>query len=131
MLLSKPAIVKPFSCLSNGDSSEVLPVIDLADANSKDLIVKACEEFGFFKVINHGVPLHFISALESEAMKFFSLPLPEKEMAGPPDLFGYGNKKIGPNGDVGWLEYLLLTTNPEFDSSKLPLVFQENQEIFQ
>ncbi|XP_030444533.1 gibberellin 2-beta-dioxygenase 1-like [Syzygium oleosum] len=107
-----------------------IPVVDLSKPDSKNLIIKACEEFGFFKVINHGVPLDFISRLEEEAVKFFSLPVPEKERAGPPDPFGYGNKKIGQNGDVGWVEYLLLTTNPNFNYHQLPPVFNENPERF-
>nr|ABG46322.1 gibberellin 2-oxidase 1 [Rumex palustris] len=95
----------------------LIPVIDLSKPDAKHQIVKACEDFGFFKVINHGVPMDSIKKLESEAVKFFSLPLSEKEKAGPPYPvgFGYGNKRIGLNGDVGWVEYLLMTTksNPE------------------
>ncbi|GLT25039.1 hypothetical protein SLA2020_001940 [Shorea laevis] len=93
-----------------------IPIVDLSKPESKHLIIKACEEFGFFKAINHGVPVEFISKLESEAARFFSLPLPEKEKAGPPKPFGYGNKSIGQSGDVGWVEYLLLKTNQESDS---------------
>lgn len=131
MFLSKPATIQPFPCLPNGGSSDtILPLVDLAEPHSRTLIVKACEEFGFFKVVNHGVPLEIISALESEAIKFFSLPLSEKERAGPPNPFGYGNKNIGLSGDVGWIEYLLLNTNPKFDYSKLPLVFRENPKDF-
>ncbi|KAI6690241.1 hypothetical protein NL676_027069 [Syzygium grande] len=107
-----------------------IPIVDLSKPDSKNLIIKACEEFGFFKVINHGVPLEFISRLEEEAVKFFSLPVTEKERAGPADPFGYGNKKIGQNGDVGWVEYLLLTTNPNFNYHQLPSVFNENPERF-
>lgn len=57
------------TCFSNG-----IPVIDLLNPNVKTLIVKACEEYGFFKVINHGIPMELMSTLESEAVKFFSLP---------------------------------------------------------
>lgn len=108
-----------------------VPLIDLSKPDCKHLLVKACEEFGFFKVINHGVPTEFISKLESEAIKFFSLPMSEKEKAGPPDPFGYGNKMIGPNGDVGWVEYILLTTNPGFDYQKFESVFGVTPEKFQ
>ncbi|XVF87168.1 hypothetical protein PTKIN_Ptkin18bG0097300 [Pterospermum kingtungense] len=94
-----------------------IPVIDLRDPEAKTLIVKACEEFGFFKLVNHGVPMELIARLEAEALRFFSLPQTEKDKAGPPNPFGYGNKRIGPNGDVGWIEYLLLlNTNPQVTS---------------
>ncbi|XP_062090168.1 gibberellin 2-beta-dioxygenase 1-like [Humulus lupulus] len=105
-----------------------IPLIDLSQPDSKQLIVKACEDFGFFKVINHGVPMDFIRRLESEAVKFFSLPLSEKEKAGPPNPFGYGNKKIGQHGDIGWVEYLLLTTNSEFISERFKSVFGGDPE---
>ncbi|KAL6283317.1 hypothetical protein ACE6H2_014246 [Prunus campanulata] len=107
-----------------------IPLIDLSKPDSKQLIVRACEEFGFFKIINHGVPMEFITRLESEAIKFFSLPLSEKEKAGPPNPLGYGNKYIGKNGDVGWVEYLLLTANTESNSQRFLSVFGQNPEEF-
>ncbi|PIN01285.1 Iron/ascorbate family oxidoreductase [Handroanthus impetiginosus] len=93
-----------------------IPVVDLSDKNAKTLIVEACKEFGFFKVINHGVSMEFLTKLEEEAVKFFNLPQQEKDKSGPSNPFGYGNKKIGPNGDVGWVEYLLFCTNSELIS---------------
>ncbi|XP_060188173.1 gibberellin 2-beta-dioxygenase 1-like [Lycium barbarum] len=105
-----------------------IPVIDLSKPDSKNLIVKACEEFGFFKVINHDVPIEFISKLESEAIKFFSFPLSEKLKTGPADPFGYGNKKIGQNGDIGWVEYILLSTNSEFNYLKFASILGVNPE---
>ncbi|XP_027355978.1 gibberellin 2-beta-dioxygenase 1-like [Abrus precatorius] len=107
-----------------------IPVVDLSKPDAKSLIVKACEEFGFFKVINHGVPMDAISKLESEAVNFFSLPLTQKEKAGPPNPFGYGNKKIGVNGDVGWVEYLLLTNNQDYNSIALSPAFPHNPDNF-
>ncbi|KAL3736070.1 hypothetical protein ACJRO7_025077 [Eucalyptus globulus] len=132
MVVPSKLAIEQFSYVMNSNalSSHQIPVVDLSKPDSKSLIIKACEECGFFKVINHGVPLDSISRLEEEAVKFFSLPLPEKERAGPPDPFGYGNKKIGRNGDVGWIEYLLLTTDPNFNYRKLPSAFNENPERF-
>ncbi|KAL1562848.1 Gibberellin 2-beta-dioxygenase 1 [Salvia divinorum] len=101
------------------------PLIDLSKPDSQSQLVKACEEVGFFKVINHGVPLEFMAELESEAIKFFSLPLSEKLKAGPPDPFGYGNKNIGCNGDLGWVEYLLLTTDADSIYHKFASIFGE------
>ncbi|PHU12779.1 Gibberellin 2-beta-dioxygenase 1 [Capsicum chinense] len=105
-----------------------VPIIDLSKPDSINLIVKACEEFGFFKVVNHDVPMEFISKLESEAVKFFSSPLSEKLKAGPADPFGYGNKKIGQNGDIGWVEYILVSTNSEFNYQKFASVLGVNPD---
>nr|AFH56954.1 gibberellin 2-oxidase 3 [Petunia x hybrida] len=126
VVLSKPAI-EHFSIVNNCKPAS-FPIIDLSKPDSKSLIVKACEEYGFFKVINHDVPMEFISKLESEAIKFFSSPLSEKEKAGPADPFGYDNKKIGPNGDVGWVEYILVPTNSEFKYHKFASILGVNPE---
>ncbi|CAL9105741.1 unnamed protein product [Musa textilis] len=85
-----------------------IPVIDLSEPGSEALLVRACEELGFFKVTNHGIPVELIASLEEEAMKFFALPQAEKERVGPATLFGYGSRTIGSNGDIGWVEYLLM-----------------------
>jgi gibberellin 2-oxidase len=110
--------------------SNGIPVINLSDPNAKTLVVDACEEFGFFKVINHGVSMELISKLETEAVKFFSLSQDDKNRAGPPNPFGYGNKTIGPNGDMGWVEYLLFSTNPDLISLKSSSVCPKDPELF-
>ncbi|CAH9143215.1 unnamed protein product [Cuscuta epithymum] len=134
VVLANPAIqqlsiAKPFKTAA---SPFYVPSIDLSKpAAAKHLLVNACEEFGFFKVVNHGVPAEFITRLEAEAVKFFSSPASQKEKAGPPDPFGYGNKKIGGNGDIGCVEYILLSTrNPEFDYRKFSSIMGLTPEKF-
>ncbi|XP_047317506.1 gibberellin 2-beta-dioxygenase 1-like [Impatiens glandulifera] len=127
VVLTNPSSI-PEQLSSSG--ADVIPVIDLSNPDAKTLLVKACEELGFFKVVGHGVPFEIISRLETEANKFFSLPLFQKEKAGPPDPFGYGNRSLGPNGDVGWIEYLMFTTNPDFHYHKFESVLGENLITF-
>ncbi|XP_019198197.1 PREDICTED: gibberellin 2-beta-dioxygenase [Ipomoea nil] len=107
-----------------------IPVVDLQDPEAKNIIVKACQELGFFKVVNHGVPFEAVAKLEAEAVSFFGLPQHEKDQfqAAPPNPFGYGNKSIGPNGDVGWVEYLLLNANPQL--TNYSLTFPGNSQLF-
>ena len=42
--------------------------------------MKACEDYGFFKVVNHGIQQGLIDAIEFEAKKLFAFPLFEKEI---------------------------------------------------
>ena len=85
-----------------------VPAVDLSRPGAALAVVDACERFGFFKVVNHGVPTGVVDRLEAEAVRFFASPQPDKDACGPANPLGYGNKRIGRNGDMGWLEYLLL-----------------------
>ncbi|KAJ9537788.1 hypothetical protein OSB04_030521 [Centaurea solstitialis] len=127
--ISKPPIeqffMKPSKPINPLTFPPIIPPIDLSKPESKNLIVKACQDFGFFKVVNHGIPTKFINKLETEAVKFFSSPLSVKQKAGPPSPFGYGSKNIGSNGDVGWVEYLLFNAKPDNFSG-----FDERPEEF-
>ncbi|KAK9139138.1 hypothetical protein Scep_008819 [Stephania cephalantha] len=92
-----------------------IPVIDLSKKRSqvREMIVKASEEYGFFKVINHGVAKQTTEKMEREAIDFFAKSPLEKHKAGPPNPLGYGIKNIGFSGDKGEVEYLIIHTNPQ------------------
>ncbi|KAK9136641.1 hypothetical protein Sjap_007235 [Stephania japonica] len=97
-----------------------IPIIDLSKKRSqvRELIVKASEEYGFFKVINHGVAKQTIEKIEREGFDFFAKSASEKHKAGPPNPLGYGIKNIGFSGDKGEVEYLILHTNPQSISQR-------------
>lgn len=120
--LSKPADKSSFF--------SSIPSIDLSEPDSESLLVKACEEVGFFKVTNHAIPLEHMERLEAEAEKFFSLPQLEKEKAAQASPFVYRNKSIGPNGDVGWVESLLLPIKAESISQISFSISKDNPDIF-
>ncbi|CAA7014274.1 unnamed protein product [Microthlaspi erraticum] len=111
-------------------SPVLIPVVDLTEPDAKTQIVKACEEFGFFKIVSHGVLPDLMTQLEQEANNFFALPHSLKEKAGPTDPFGYGSKQIGSKGDMGWIEYILLNANNHLESTKTAAVFQQTPTIF-
>jgi len=77
-----PEHERPSDPVEIGDS---IPVIDLGKANGeersvvvKDLL-KAFEEYGFFQIINHGVPVDLMDEAMKVYKEFFSLPAEEKE----------------------------------------------------
>ena len=63
---------------------EEIPVIDLPVSNAGDTkqlaseIGNACKNWGFFQVVNHGVPLELRRRVEKMAKTFFDLPIEEK-----------------------------------------------------
>ncbi|KAK1378436.1 Gibberellin 2-beta-dioxygenase 1 [Heracleum sosnowskyi] len=114
VVLSQPVAHVNFPTINSCNTHFThIPVVDLSNPNAKAHIVNACQEFGFFKVINHGVPMEAVTKLEAQARSFFKLPQNYKNKAAP---FGYGNKNIGRKGDTGWVEYLLFGTNTELIS---------------
>ncbi|CAM6083295.1 unnamed protein product [Calypogeia fissa] len=85
-----------------------IPCIDLSPLNEKDdegmeRLVKeirtAAEEWGFFEVVNHGVPQSLVDTLEKEAMEFFSLPLEgkNKNRRSFQQPFGYFHQELTKN----------------------------------
>ncbi|KAJ1285455.1 hypothetical protein BS78_03G280900 [Paspalum vaginatum] len=121
VVLANPPVVDQIPLLrapGPRDSFAGVPVVDLSRPGAARAIVDACERFGFFKVVGHGVPAATMDRAECEAVRFFAQAQGDKDRAGPAyPPFGYGSKRIGLNGDMGWLEYLLLAVD---DAASIP-----------
>ncbi|AES68792.1 gibberellin 2-oxidase [Medicago truncatula] len=105
MVLASPKPMRNETILPN----DLIPIVDLKSERSEVIkqIVKASEEYGFFKVINHGISDGTIEKMEEAGFSFFAKPMSQKKQAAP----AYGCKNIGFNGDIGEVEYLLLNAN--------------------
>ncbi|XP_047045159.1 gibberellin 2-beta-dioxygenase 3-like [Lolium rigidum] len=98
-----------------------VPTIDMSAPGAAAAVADACRGVGFFRATNHGVPAALTDVLEARAAAFFALPHEDKLEHASARPFGYGSKTIGPNGDVGWLEYLLLSVGSStIQASSLP-----------
>ncbi|XP_051135364.1 protein SRG1-like isoform X2 [Andrographis paniculata] len=79
--------------------SPEIPVVDLQkllDESSMDselhVLHTACQQWGFFQLINHGVDSSLLEKMKSETQEFFNLPLEVKKKFDqkPGDVEGYG-----------------------------------------
>ncbi|KAL2631226.1 hypothetical protein R1flu_015912 [Riccia fluitans] len=95
-----------------------IPVVDLAELDGGSVEVRAriakemceaCEEWGFFQVINTAVPPEIVDDVYASAREFFALPVEEMEKAKEPPgkpLQGYGGRHSFLSANVPWIEYL-------------------------
>lgn len=105
---------------------EQVPVIDLQGLSccegsvEREKVLKevahACEEWGFFQIVNHGIPEALMEAMMNVSKAFFDLSVEEKQgYAALPGLItqGYGSKYIGREGATrDWRDYIYLLLQP-------------------
>jgi len=84
-LLRDPGIILATALLAayvlSGSSASSIPIIDLSETDRLSLaraIGSACQEIGFFAVINHRVNKTTIDRAWNSSRSFFDLPVPEK-----------------------------------------------------
>jgi isopenicillin N synthase-like dioxygenase len=108
-----------------------IPIIDLSPLNSPDSpefqkvvaqIGGACEKWGFFQVINHGVPENCKEEIQVAAKEFFHQPREEKLKVGKNDdnPFGFHDKEHTKN-IMDWKEIFDLGV-------ETPIVFPASHE---
>ncbi|KAI4328161.1 hypothetical protein L6164_020540 [Bauhinia variegata] len=59
--------------LSEVSTLTSIPIIDLNDSMAIQNISQACEEYGFFQIVNHGVPEEVCNKMMAAASDFFEL----------------------------------------------------------
>ncbi|EXC10043.1 hypothetical protein L484_004728 [Morus notabilis] len=92
-----------------------IPVIDFSkwdDPNVADAIFEAATKYGFFQIVNHGVPNKVVADLEAAVHRFFDLPTEEKrEYArdSPSESVRYGTS-FSPRAEqvLEWKDYFIM-----------------------
>lgn len=124
----KPPCDRPVSLtrstLQHTNKHENIPLIDLhllfADDKTvrdrtMDSLSRACREWGFFQVVNHGVSVDLMRQTREVWRQFFELPLETKqEYANDPITYeGYGSRLGVKKGAVlDWSDYFFLHYTP-------------------
>ncbi|KAL3701940.1 hypothetical protein R1sor_019962 [Riccia sorocarpa] len=118
-----PAYVRPFEERPVDVRTEQIPVVDLSGIDGKDRqsvrnqVGKACEDWGFFQVVNHGVPGKVLDSMRNDGRAFFALPMEYKlRYACKPGVIaseGYGSKMLSKDDQLlDWRDYYDLHTLP-------------------
>ncbi|KFK40587.1 hypothetical protein AALP_AA2G015200 [Arabis alpina] len=69
--------------------SSHIPVVDLSNPDQELVaraVVKASEDWGFFQVVNHGIPTELMLRLQNVGKLFFELPDAEKKAVAKPPI---------------------------------------------
>ncbi|KNA19041.1 hypothetical protein SOVF_065310 [Spinacia oleracea] len=131
------------SVIQDSSFTEHVPIIDLSkigNGNYNEIfnLASACQEWGFFQVINHGVDARLVEKIEKLGMDFFMQPLEEKlkyKML-PGTVQGYGQAFVfSDQQKLDWCNMFALGIQPHFiRNPKLwptnPLNFSECIETY-
>ncbi|KAL6906395.1 hypothetical protein ACP4OV_003996 [Aristida adscensionis] len=113
--------------ISGYDFTSAIPVIDLSklcdpqsSQEERAKLGSACQHWGFFQLINHGVPDEVICNLKRDMSEFFKLPLEAKKAYSqlPNSIEGYGQVFVASEEQkLDWADmfYLVLRPNESRD----------------
>ncbi|XP_011085299.1 protein SRG1-like [Sesamum indicum] len=131
--------------LSSLSSLPPIPVIDmqkLSDKYSLDselqALHNACQEWGFFQLINHGVDAAVVEKMKLQVQEFFNLPIEEKRKFRQEegDLQGYGQAfVVSEEQKLDWADLFYIVTSPTYLRKphlilKLPSTFRDAIEEY-
>lgn len=110
--------VDPVS-VASADSVE-LPVLDLGQLLDPEAFQEesaklkmACENWGFFQLVNHGIAEEMLDQLKADVTEFFKLPLEEKKAFAqlPGELEGYGQAFVtSEEQKLDWADMMYIIT---------------------
>ncbi|KAK9165301.1 hypothetical protein Scep_000492 [Stephania cephalantha] len=124
--------------------AEGIPLIDLSPLNQShgtcnshalEVLVgqigDACRDWGFFQVINHGIPTDLLHGIQTSAKKFFDLPLEEKRKVSRDEVNPLGYYDTEHTKNVrDWKEVFDFTVkDPTFNPASHELGYDELQEL--
>ncbi|XP_068658700.1 jasmonate-induced oxygenase 4 [Aristolochia californica] len=118
----QPPETRPGSCRQTSDAS--VPVIDLFQFDQtrfddvRQSIGRACQDWGAFQVINHGIPERLLDDIRSAGRSFFDAPMEDKMkyVCDPNSAAseGYGSRMLAKDdGVLDWRDYFDHHTLPE------------------
>nr|GMC70242.1 protein DMR6-LIKE OXYGENASE 2-like [Ipomoea batatas]GMD46137.1 protein DMR6-LIKE OXYGENASE 2-like [Ipomoea batatas] len=126
-----PALERPTAINAgrrNGDDSKVnikLPIVDFAQLQGPNRLqalqslAYACENYGFFQLVNHGITEEVMNNMRDVARRFFELPMTEREKYMSSDMstpVRYGTSfNQTKDGVFCWRDFLKLVCNPLSD----------------
>lgn len=108
-------------------AGESIPVIDMSESCNLEvdnLICDAAEKWGFFQIINHGVPIEVLENVKEATHRFFGLPAEEKgkysKENSPTNNVRYGTS-FSPEVErsLEWKDWLSLFYTSEDEASSL------------
>ncbi|KAJ7955068.1 2-oxoglutarate (2OG) and Fe(II)-dependent oxygenase superfamily protein [Quillaja saponaria] len=134
----------PATTLSQSSSIPIIDFSKLIKGNKEEFhneilqLAAACEEWGFFQVINHGVDLNLLESIDKTAMEFFMLPLEEKQKypMAPGTIQGYGQAFVfSEDQKLDWCNMFALGIEPQYIRNpklwpKRPANFSETVELY-
>ncbi|XP_059076898.1 S-norcoclaurine synthase 1-like [Cryptomeria japonica] len=86
---------------------------DLCRQKELENLGTACQQWGFFQVVNHGVPLSLLEKMKDIVREFIQLPLEEKLNYKMQENEDYGQMFVASaDQTLDWADLLFLTTLP-------------------
>ncbi|KAM1655708.1 hypothetical protein ACFX1Q_008560 [Malus domestica] len=149
ILTIPPRYIQPYhqEIISSDHHAHQIPSIDMQKLLSQESTISeselarlhfACQEWGFFQLVNHGVSSSLLEKMKTETQEFFNLPMEEKKIFSqqPGDIEGFGQSfVVSEDQKLDWADTFVLTTLPvqlrkPHLLPKLPSPFRETIETY-